>query len=227
MSSITNNNIIPATMPQWGIGGGKCIIAKWKVPENNGQVPQQPATDVFTKIDQIAKEKAQETSNESIQKRMAVKHLILKGQQILDVRFSQDSIASKTTNRPKEPSMTLDKLMQSITSTWKGAALSCVNMPDDASTSLDNRRLYACKQIVRKFKSDLKMPIDLFPHEMDATRRVENMLKDLSEHELFPCPSEESGIWENTFGHVAFIRMNQGDGYDGSYGYDRDPRVRN
>lgn len=99
----------------------------------------------------------------------------LRGKEILDVKYSQHSISSKTTD--EKP---LYEIVESMhTNGWNLAlskGIQCVEMPGKQLVSLDNRRLYCAKQVQ---SSTFTMPIVMCHTQNDCVAVVRTLFSQM------------------------------------------------
>jgi hypothetical protein len=158
----------------------------------------------------------------------------ISGQDILKLRYSQDSIKSET-----QDGISLPKLIESMrTEGWrKGTALKIVSMPNGELVSLDNRRLYAAKEIAKDEKmKDFAIEINIYNHDDEAPKKlVSGMIEEYKKgHRLDSISRVQQlqlpvNIKAGTYGQCAILRTNtrHGDMSSEKYGYSTEPTIRN
>lgn len=152
----------------------------------------------------------------------------ISGQAILDLRYSQDSIDSETSD-----GIDLQELIQRMKDEkrgWKkGTALTVVRMPDGQLTSMDNRRLYAAKKVTEE-KPVFEIKIFIYNHDDKAPKKM--LTGVITEYKIARRLNNinelAQGILEETYGHCAKLRMHtrNGDLNSGNFGYTNPPIIR-
>lgn len=161
--------------------------------------------------------------------------------QISTIRFSQDSIGSRTTN-----GMRLEDLTDNMRSRgWNDRfSIDVVKMPDDLYTSLDNRRLHCAREVIEtpvygggkvsvaRYDS-LTITARTYHHSIRANGRDTNAMRSSYRNAMIdlypdhyadirfnkiPLPRTE-GIQSNTWGELVTLRLNSGEGNTDSYPY--------
>lgn len=152
-------------------------------------------------------------------------HAVLDAEKINSLRFSQDSICDQTRD-----GMSLDKLREEIKKGWKkGESLRVVKMPDDKYTSLDNRRLFATKEICSN-GSPTRIEADFYDHGDMAPQKLFNgIVHDYkNSRKLDNINNIPPNIKPNTYGHCIALRINtrSGDLKSNNFGFSTMPHVR-
>lgn len=153
-------------------------------------------------------------------------HKSISKEAILALRFSQDSISGTT-----QEGMKLDDLIKNMKEKgWlKSSAIKVVKMPDGTLVSLDNRRLYAAKEVCSE-KEDFKIKIELFQHQDRAsTKLLKGIIMEYKKGRKTDNINEVvEGIISNTYGHCAVLRINtrHGDLSSTNFGYTTQPTIR-
>lgn len=151
---------------------------------------------------------------------------IISKEAILALRFSQDSIDGAT-----REGMKLDDLIDNMKNKgWlKGSAIKVVKMPDGTLVSLDNRRLYAAKEVCSE-KEDFKIKIELYQNQESApTKLLKGIIAEYRRgHSIDNINDVAEDIFSNTYGHCAVLRINtrQGDLSSRNFGYTTQPTIR-
>lgn len=155
----------------------------------------------------------------------------LKGDEILKLRYSQDSIDGKT----GDGSMTVDELAKNMsTQGWKkGTQITVINMPDDEPVSANNRRLFAAKKVAEKNK-EFALTANIFEHDDKAPikfiRGIEAEFmkgRQITATDMTNLVFPES-ILSDTYGSAMVLRINTrgGDLANSHFGYKENPTVR-
>lgn len=163
----------------------------------------------------------------------------IKGNEILDIRFSQDTISSCT-----EDGIHIAKLSYLIRTKGfrEDKALTLVEMPDVEITSLDNRRLQAAKFVVNNYSRSLEITAKVFHHTIKAPKDWEHAIRNkyfefwrsypgefvrLPELPVLEDYTEEEQLRRGTYGDLVYTRMSSGEGdtYNFPYGFKNSPEV--
>lgn len=150
----------------------------------------------------------------------------ISGADILKLRFSQDSIKSETMEGMKLP----DLIQNMKDKGWKkGTTITVIRMPDNTLVSLDNRRLYAAKQVASE-KDNFTIQIQQFNHFDSAPKKMlDGVIKEYTrERQASTIHMVPEEISPNTYGHLAKLRIHARNGELNSpnFGYEADPIIR-
>ena len=173
-------------------------------------------------------------------------NVLLANQEIINVRFSQDSICPFTTDSLSIPALT-DRLRKEG---WDSRyPITIVNMPDDRYTSLDNRRLFCAKSVVTTpiysgrvslaSYPSLEISAKAFEHSEKANRSdIQGMRNSYRASRLDRYPDSRPTLPEfktfdpdlkpGTYGELIILRMNTGEGdtYKSPLGFTNFPIIR-
>lgn len=164
---------------------------------------------------------------------------ILTGHEISLIRFSQSSISPTTTE-----GIPLDNLKASIKKEWVGA-IDVVVLASKVQVSIDNRRLFCCKQLLEE-KPDLKIQVvyrqfddpcsrvaearrtvllkikEGLPKQSDKLQTDEYKTPDERAQEIYDKSLIRLKIKKDTWGEMLFVRSNG----TRANGYEQLPTVR-
>ena len=133
-------------------------------------------------------------------------------QQILDIRFSQDSVSIESRD-----GINLTDAIR--THGWeKKSSIRVITMPDGTLTALDNRRLLAMKTIAheyldaKKILAKLQPNVEIIPHKMecrpqDLKNEIARNREDTPEAALVEEKQKDLGIQDGTYGALVWWRM--------------------
>lgn len=155
-----------------------------------------------------------------------------KGEEILNLCFSQDSIDGKT----GDGTLTVEQLADNMACKgWKhGSQITVIQMPDGKLLSADNRRLFAAKKAVEVNKQ-FALTANLYQH---TDRAPKNLMKGVETEfrkgrqiektvkiEQLACPAL---IQPETYGFAMLLRINarNGDLANSHFGYKQAPIIR-
>lgn len=210
------------------------------VKDNISDTQSTSSAPIDKKLQRELRKKAQQTRKEQASsKTKAVYDVVLpkvvqfRGEEILQLRFSQDSVDGKT----GDGKMTLKELENNIAEKgWKkGSQITVIQMPDDRYVSADNRRLFVAKNVAQLNK-EFALTANVFQYSDKAPKAflqgVENEYR--KSHQLnktveiisqFVLPQS---IEAQTYGYAMVLRINtrQGDLANSHFGYEQDPVVR-
>lgn len=159
------------------------------------------------------------------------KMMQLKGDSILKICFSQDSIDSKT-----RQGMTLDQLKESMASKgWlKGSQITVIKMPDNTLVSADNRRLYAAKKVAEQSRQ-FTITLNLYHYaDMAPSKFVKGIeseykkARNIERAVQIDSMDLPSSIQLGTYGYAMVLRINTRNGElkNSHFGYEKYPIVR-
>lgn len=163
----------------------------------------------------------------------------IKKTEILELRYTQDSINYKTMDGTQ-----IEALINNMkTQGWKaGSSVTVVLMPDGKLTCMDNRRLFAAQTLVsssadpiilsegKNKGKEFEMKVDIYNFEDNASKaKLRGCISEYKKgRKLTEINKLPEGFSENTYGHLALLRINtrNGDLQSSHFGYESSPEVR-
>lgn len=208
------------------------------VEENSSNATASTSGDQKKILRAMRKAQKSECKKKASQKTKAIYDIVipetqqLKGKEILELRFSQDSIDAKT----NDGAMTLEELSHDMTKNgWKsGTQITVIKMPDGHYLSADNRRLFAAKKVAA-VNDQFTITINLFDHADKAPknfiRGIEAEFRKGREIQKAVVVSKltlPGLIKPDTYGYAMLLRINtrSGDLSQSHFGYIQEPFVR-